>query len=86
MDFKDFTIYLCRTSHPGNIGSTARAMQTMGFENLSLINPKQFPADEATALASMQNLYLKKRRCLVILKQLWQSSIMSSDLPLEKGN
>ena len=52
MDFKDFTIYLCRTSHPGNIGSTARAMQTMGFENLSLINPKQFPADEATALAS----------------------------------
>ncbi len=28
------------TSHPGNVGSTARALKTMGFSDLRLINPK----------------------------------------------
>ena len=34
-------------SHPGNIGATARAIKNMGFTNLSLINPKDFPNDDA---------------------------------------
>ena len=34
-------------SHPGNIGATARAIKNMGFQNLSLINPKNFPNDDA---------------------------------------
>ena len=34
-------------SHPGNIGATARAIKNMGFKNLSLINPKNFPNDDA---------------------------------------
>ena len=44
-------IVLVETSHPGNIGSVARAMKNMGLANLALINPKKFPHEEATALA-----------------------------------
>ena len=44
-------IVLVETSHPGNIGSVARAMKNMGLSNLILINPKKFPHAEATALA-----------------------------------
>ncbi|AZN36279.1 RNA methyltransferase [Iodobacter ciconiae] len=45
-------VVLSHTSHPGNIGSTARAMKTMGINKLYLINPKEFPSETATALAS----------------------------------
>ena len=44
-------IVLVETSHPGNIGSVARAMKNMGLSNLALINPKKFPHQEAIALA-----------------------------------
>jgi len=45
-------IVLSRTSHPGNIGSAARAMKTMGISQLRLVAPKSFPHEEANALAS----------------------------------
>lgn len=45
-------IVLVRTSHPGNIGSAARAMKNMGIHSLSLVAPKRFPDPEAEALAS----------------------------------
>jgi tRNA/rRNA methyltransferase len=45
-------IVLCRTSHPGNIGSAARAMKTMGLSRLVLVRPRQFPHEESYALAS----------------------------------
>ncbi len=45
-------IVLINTSHPGNIGATARAMKVMGLANLHLVNPKTFPCHEATAMAS----------------------------------
>ena len=45
-------IVLSRPSHPGNIGSAARAMKTMGFSQLRLVAPRAFPHDEANALAS----------------------------------
>ncbi|MDB9700746.1 RNA methyltransferase [Gammaproteobacteria bacterium] len=44
-------IVLVETSHPGNIGSVARAMKNMSLSKLALINPKKFPDPEATALA-----------------------------------
>lgn len=49
------SIVLVKTSHPGNVGSTARAMKTMGLSRLVLVQPKS--ADicaqpEAIALAS----------------------------------
>jgi tRNA (cytidine32/uridine32-2'-O)-methyltransferase len=43
---------LSHTSHPGNIGSSARAMRTMGFKRLNLVAPEAFPHCEATALAA----------------------------------
>ena len=45
------SIVLVETSHPGNIGSVARAMKTMGLSKLSLINPRKFPSGEANALS-----------------------------------
>ena len=49
--FNHIRIVLCQTSHPGNIGSTARAMKTMGLSRLYLVRPKHFPDGEAKALA-----------------------------------
>lgn len=45
-------IVLSHTSHPGNIGSAARAMKTMGLTELYLVCPKHFPDPQAIALAS----------------------------------
>jgi tRNA (cytidine32/uridine32-2'-O)-methyltransferase len=45
-------IVLVDTSHPGNIGATARAMKTMGLADLALVRPHLFPSDEATARAA----------------------------------
>ena len=49
---KQVKIILIETSNPGNIGSTLRAMKTMGFGNLCLVNPNKFPSDEVTALSA----------------------------------
>lgn len=45
-------IILIHTSHPGNIGSAARAMKTMGLSELYLVKPKTFPDEQATAMSS----------------------------------
>ena len=45
-------IVLVETSHPGNIGASARAMETMGLKDLVLVRPKVFPSADATARAS----------------------------------
>ncbi|MCP9759385.1 RNA methyltransferase [Aquitalea sp. S1-19] len=49
---KNIRVVLTRTSHPGNIGSAARAMKTMGLTRLYLVEPKVFPSPEADTLAS----------------------------------
>jgi TrmH family RNA methyltransferase len=45
-------IVLVETTQPGNIGSSARAMKTMGLSRLHLVAPRLFPHPEAIALAS----------------------------------
>lgn len=45
-------IVLIHTSHPGNIGSAARAMKTMGLSALYLVSPKEFPHPKANEMAS----------------------------------
>lgn len=45
-------IVLVQTYHPGNIGSAARAMKTMGLDNLVLVNPRAFADPETTRLAA----------------------------------
>ena len=39
IDLSNIKIVLLETTHPGNIGSVARAMKTMNFSNLYLVNP-----------------------------------------------
>ncbi len=43
---------LVEPTHPGNIGAAARAIRVMGFADLVLVQPKQFPHAEATAMAA----------------------------------
>lgn len=45
-------VVLINTTHPGNIGATARAMKVMGLSALHLVTPKIYPHAEATARAS----------------------------------
>lgn len=45
-------IILVGTTHPGNIGATARAMKNMGLGDLALVTPRFFPHEDATARAS----------------------------------
>ena len=45
-------VVLVGTTHPGNIGAAARAMKTMGLDELVLVRPRHFPHADATARAS----------------------------------
>ncbi len=45
-------IVLVNTSHPGNIGATARAMKNMGLGRLVLVEPRQHPSFEAYSRAA----------------------------------
>ncbi|MEL1263833.1 RNA methyltransferase [Pseudoxanthomonas putridarboris] len=40
-------IVLVGTQHPGNIGAAARALKTMGLPRLVLVDPEDYPAEEA---------------------------------------
>ncbi|MFQ3237659.1 MAG: tRNA (cytidine32/uridine32-2'-O)-methyltransferase [Paraglaciecola sp.] len=49
---ENIKIVLVKTSHTGNIGSTARAMKTMGLSQLVLVDPLTAPDGKASALAA----------------------------------
>ena len=65
---KQINIVLVETSHPGNIGSAARAMKTMGLSELSLVNPKDFPSGDANALSGNARDILDKAKIFKNLK------------------
>jgi len=67
-------IVLVETSHPGNIGSVARAMKNMGLSRLILINPKKFPHDEATALAGNASDVLEKAKIFSSIEEAVKNS------------
>jgi tRNA (cytidine32/uridine32-2'-O)-methyltransferase len=52
MKLSSIRIVLVATSHPGNIGSTARAMKTMGLNSLYLVTPKSFPDYKAKEMSA----------------------------------
>lgn len=52
-------VVLVGTSHPGNIGSVARAMKTMGLSNLYLAEPRTEPDGHSIALAAGASDILK---------------------------
>ncbi|MGI9258978.1 MAG: RNA methyltransferase [Gammaproteobacteria bacterium] len=62
-------IVLVEPSHPGNIGASARAMKTMGFDELVLVAPKEFPSAEATARASGADALLENARIVESLSE-----------------
>jgi TrmH family RNA methyltransferase len=62
-------IVLVEPSHPGNIGASARAMKTMGFEDLVLVAPEDFPCAEATARASGADDVLSHARVVASLSE-----------------
>ena len=49
---RSIRIVLMETSHPGNIGSAARAMKTMGLSELYLVSPQVLPNSQTKAMAS----------------------------------
>ncbi|WP_086110593.1 tRNA (cytosine(32)/uridine(32)-2'-O)-methyltransferase TrmJ [Xenorhabdus vietnamensis] len=49
---ENIRIILVETSHTGNMGSTARAMKTMGLTNLYLVSPLVQPDSHAIALSA----------------------------------
>ena len=60
MALENIRVVMINTSHPGNIGAAARVMKHMGLSRLYLVNPKQFPNYEATAMASGADDLLSK--------------------------
>lgn len=71
------SIVLSRTSHPGNIGSAARAMKTMGLSRLVLVSPKCFPDPEADTLASGASDILASARVVETLDEALADSVFS---------
>lgn len=65
----DTRIVLVNTSLPANIGSTARAMMTMGLHDLVLVAPQQFPHFEASALAAGAGTLLASARVVETLEE-----------------
>lgn len=62
-------IVLVGTTHPGNIGASARAMKNMGLEELCLVAPKYFPDPEASARASGADDILDNAQCFTELTE-----------------
>ena len=62
-------VVLIHTSHPGNIGSTARAMKTMGLSELYLVKPKLFPDEQAVAMSSNATDILEKAVVVETMQQ-----------------
>lgn len=62
-------IVLVGTTHPGNIGATARAMKNMGLADLVLVAPRSFPHEEATARASGAEDLLGRTRVVASLEE-----------------
>jgi tRNA/rRNA methyltransferase len=62
---------LVDTSHPGNVGATARAMKTMGFSELVLVNPRYpdvLSHEDAIAFSSGATEVLSTARIVNSLK------------------
>jgi len=55
-------IVLVETFHPGNIGAAARALKNMGLAQLWLVNPREFPSDEADSRAAGAKDLLEQAR------------------------
>lgn len=78
--FERVRIVLCNTTHPGNIGAVARAMKTMGFGALVLVNPKILPDEVALARASGATDVLQSARVCTSLAEALQGCVFAAAL------
>jgi tRNA (cytidine32/uridine32-2'-O)-methyltransferase len=69
MTLNNIRVVLINTTHPGNIGAAARAMKNMCLSELVLVNPAQFPSDEASARASGADDLLQSAKVVDSLEQ-----------------
>jgi len=70
-------VVLHRPSHPGNIGSAARAMKTMGLTRLVLVEPRRMPDDEARALAAGAADVLDAARVCASLREALEGAVLA---------
>ena len=65
------------TTHSGNIGAAARAMKTMGLNDLALVNPEGFPSSQATSRASgADDLLMKADVCTDIVEAIKECKLV----------
>lgn len=62
-------IVLVETFHPGNIGAAARALKNMGLEQLWLVNPREFPSEEAESRAAGAKDLLTQARVVATVEE-----------------
>lgn len=62
-------IVLIDPSHPGNIGSVARAMKNMALADLVLVRPRSFPHPESHALAAGADDLLASARVVATVSE-----------------
>lgn len=62
-------IVLIGTSHPGNIGSAARAMKTMGLTELYLVSPLLYPHPKAQEMATGATDVLENAKVVATLDE-----------------
>jgi tRNA (cytidine32/uridine32-2'-O)-methyltransferase len=62
-------IVLVETFHPGNIGAAARALKNMGLGQLWLVNPREFPSDEASSRAAGAKDLLDNAKVVATLEE-----------------
>ncbi len=70
--FNQIRFIMVEPSHPGNVGAAARAIKTMGFNQLCLVNPKLptiITHDQAIAMASGATDVLENTRIFNTLEQ-----------------
>ncbi len=72
---ENIRVVMVETTHPGNIGAAARAMKTMGYNNLYLVKPKIYPSAEATARAAGADDILGKAVVCDSLEQALQGCV-----------
>lgn len=72
------SIVLVRTSHPGNIGASARAMKAMGLSRLVLVAPQSFPDPVADARASGAGDLLAGARVVGSLEEALRGTTLSA--------
>lgn len=65
----DIRIVLVKTWHAGNIGATARAMKNMGVTQLYLVDPVDFPSEEASSRAGQATDILDQAKVVTSLDE-----------------